>query len=151
MDSLTGIINPALPTTVGSGPQYKEYLRTQFIYKDFKDLNLQAFPASVRITSLLLVLTRISFKQPFGLLIVVYLSETYWQAKVLALPVQFRWRSWMHVWSPVLHLRSLYSRYSREWCKIFSLTICPLTLLLFFSRKSWKTWPWRLERVYSII
>ena len=32
--------NSALPTTVGSGPQYKEYLRTQFIYKDFKDLNL---------------------------------------------------------------------------------------------------------------
>ena len=48
MESALGVTNSALPTTVGSGPQYKEYLRTQFIYKDFKDLNLQAFPALVR-------------------------------------------------------------------------------------------------------
>ena len=32
---------------ISSGPQYKEYLRTQFIYKDFKDLNLKPFPPSV--------------------------------------------------------------------------------------------------------
>ena len=40
MDNLSGTTNSALPTTVGSGPQYKDYLRTQFIYKDFKDLSL---------------------------------------------------------------------------------------------------------------
>lgn len=26
---------------------YKEYLRSQFIYKDFRDLNLRSFPALV--------------------------------------------------------------------------------------------------------
>lgn len=29
------------------GTSYKEYLRSQFIYKDFKDLELRSFPAIV--------------------------------------------------------------------------------------------------------
>ena len=31
--------------TAAGATSYKEYLRSQFIYKDFKDLNLRSFPA----------------------------------------------------------------------------------------------------------
>jgi len=44
----------SLGVTSGGGTSYKEYLRSQFIYKDFKDLNLKSFSAlvSVKLTSL---------------------------------------------------------------------------------------------------
>ncbi len=37
----------SLGGSLGGGTSYKEYLRSQFIYKDFKDLNLRSFTALV--------------------------------------------------------------------------------------------------------
>ena len=44
---MDGNMSSQSSTSASSGPQYKEYLRTQFIYKDFKDLNLEPFEALV--------------------------------------------------------------------------------------------------------
>ena len=44
--------NQVASNTAQSSSSYKEYLRSQFIYKDFKDLELRSFPALVSHTTL---------------------------------------------------------------------------------------------------
>ena len=45
---LAGMYNSKADNSGNSGgTSYKEYLRSQFIYKEFRDLNLRSFPALV--------------------------------------------------------------------------------------------------------